>query len=53
MLFVKRGYIYGTFTLPDTDTDTDTDKKMGCIELCRGVHTAQTPTQIQITIEPN
>ena len=25
---------------------------MGCIELCGGVHTAQTPTQTEITIEP-
>ena len=43
---------YDVFTLPDTETDTETDKKMGFIELCGGVHTAQTLTQTQTTIEP-
>ena len=32
---------YGVFTLPDTETHTQTDKKIGCIELCGGAHTAQ------------
>ena len=42
----------GVVTLPDTKTDTETDIKLGFIELCAAVHTAQTPTQTQITIEP-
>ena len=31
----------GAFTLTETEADTETDKKLDCIELCGGVHTAQ------------
>ena len=48
---------YGAFTLPDTDTGADqthtpvqTQTTVGSVVICR---TAQTPTQTQITIEPN
>ena len=34
------------FTLPDTETD----KKLGCVELCGGVRTAQRQTSTQIPI---
>lgn len=42
----------GVFALPETETDTETkNKKMGCVELCRGVHTTQRQTPAQILIE--
>ena len=41
------------FTLPDTDIDTETEKKMDCTELCEGVHTAETQTQIPIGLYAN
>ena len=37
---------YGVLTLADTETD----KKMGCKELCLGVHTAEKKTSTQISI---
>ena len=40
----------GVFILSDSETDRETDEKMGCIELCRGICTAQSKTPTQILI---
>ena len=46
----KWKYFYGVFTLDDTENETETDKKMACIGLCGGIHTAQRPMTTQIPI---
>ena len=48
-VFISASY-YGVFTLPNTESETETDKKMGCIELCGDVHTAQRQTLTEIPI---
>ena len=38
------------FTLPDIETDKETKKRMGCTELCGGVHTSQRQIPVHIPI---
>ena len=42
--------IYDVFIMSYTETEAETDKKMGCIGLCGGVHTAQRQMTTLISI---